>query len=199
MTFYYFVNVSKNIDDFSGKTDIRDIGIVSLFEAIADANNWDSGDIIMAFPDKNNDPTMRYQNGDLELKCGLGKNDDSDDNYDNYDDDDNEIEKKENCTYCNDILEDHTYGNICKKHIPSYALYEESYEDLSNENEYYEELSERKLPNELDGYNDEYNNEYNETSDDEYNERSDDECRYYEDEGYGHENEGYQDETEECY
>lgn len=32
------------------------------------------------------------------------------------------------CTYCGDILKNNVYGNICGKHVPSYALWD--YDDL---------------------------------------------------------------------
>ena len=51
---------------------------------------------------------------------------------------DSEIEDSENeepkdyCNICNDILLNHIYGNVCKKHIPSYALHDlEMYDNLT--------------------------------------------------------------------
>ena len=64
--------------------------------------------------------------------------------YDEYDcgqcseeelDDEEELE---NCTICNCRLENHKYGNVCVKHIPSYALWddEEVYEVSCYEEDY---------------------------------------------------------------
>lgn len=36
-----------------------------------------------------------------------------------------EEDKKDYCEICNDILLNHMYGNVCKKHIPSYALHDD--------------------------------------------------------------------------
>lgn len=36
-----------------------------------------------------------------------------------------EYEEKENCEICEEVLVNHVYGNVCKKHIPSYALYDD--------------------------------------------------------------------------
>lgn len=158
MTFYYFVNVTKNLDDIAGKTNIKNRRIISLFEAIIDRNaksGWDSKDIIMAFPE-NDGLIMRYQDGDFEFKFECDEI---------IKQDDDKIKKK-NCTYCDDILVDYRYGNICGKHVPSYALWDHTPEDPDS---FYEELSERKLATELDveidieyynqGYED-YNYEY---------------------------------------
>ncbi|HBS53635.1 MAG TPA: hypothetical protein DD806_06520 [Flavobacterium sp.] len=209
MTFYYFVNVTKNIDDIAGKTDIKKVGILSLFESVIHANNWDSKDAIMAFPDQNDEqydhPIMRYHNGDFEFKfkcddcdsidedsCGCNDNDEGsidgieiDTDIDSDTKDKNE-EHLDNCTYCGDILRNHAYGNICGKHIPSYALWDDMVEDSdSNYSAFYEEFCERKLAIELDEYDcgqDDY--------DDRYDSRSDI------DQGYGYEDEG---EAESCY
>ena len=35
----------------------------------------------------------------------------------------NEEEEEEYCTICNNRLESHIYGNVCGRHIPSYALW----------------------------------------------------------------------------
>ena len=32
------------------------------------------------------------------------------------------------CNYCGDILENNLYGNICAKHVPSYALFDDTYD-----------------------------------------------------------------------
>jgi hypothetical protein len=41
-------------------------------------------------------------------------------------------EPKDYCNICNDILLSHIYGNVCKKHIPSYALHDlEMYDNLT--------------------------------------------------------------------
>jgi hypothetical protein len=43
-----------------------------------------------------------------------------------------EEEPKDYCNICNDILLTHIYGNVCKKHIPSYALHDlEMYDILT--------------------------------------------------------------------
>lgn len=216
MTFYYFVNVTKNIDDIAGKTDIKNVGILSLFESVIQANNWDSKDAIMAFPDQNDEqydhPIMRYHNGDFEFKfkcddcdsidedsCGCNESVDGIVAPNNSEIEKEQREKEEqeeydsneqrlaNCTSCGDKLRNHAYGNICEKHIPSYALWDndDTVEDSdSNYSAFYEELSERKLAIELDLYDcgqDDY--------DDRYDSRSDI------DQGYGYEDEG----CEECY
>jgi hypothetical protein len=51
--------------------------------------------------------------------------------FESYEDED-VYEEKENCEICEEVLVNHIYGNICKKHIPSYALYddEEIEEDM---------------------------------------------------------------------
>jgi hypothetical protein len=38
---------------------------------------------------------------------------------------DEEYKEKDNCEICEDVLVNHVYGNVCKKHIPSYALYDD--------------------------------------------------------------------------
>jgi len=45
-------------------------------------------------------------------------------------------EEKDNCEICNDVLLNHIYGNVCKKHIPSYALYDDDEEDDDDEEEF---------------------------------------------------------------
>jgi hypothetical protein len=230
MTFYYFVNVTKNIDDIAGKTDIKNVGILSLFESVIHANNWDSKDAIMAFPDQTDEqyeqydhPIMRYHNGDFEFKfkcdkcesidedsCGCNDNDEgSVDGIiapNNSEIDEKEQREKEeqeeydicegrrldNCTYCGDILRNHAYGNICGKHIPSYALWDDGndYESDSNYSAFYEELNERKLAIKLDLYDCGQDDSRSDIEDDRYDSRSDI------DEGYGYEDEG---EAECCY
>lgn len=215
MTFYYFVNVTKNLNDFAGKTNIKNVGIMSLFESVIHANNWDSKDAIMAFPVQSDEeydhPIMRYHNGDFEFKfkcdecdsidedsCGCGENEESVDGIiapnNSVDLELEEREKEEqeeydicegrldNCTYCGDKLRNHVYGNICGKHIPSYALWDDGndYESDSNYSAFYEELSERKLAIELDLYD--CGQDYD-IEDDRYS-RSDI------DQGYGYEDEG---------
>lgn len=208
MTFYNFVNVTQNIDDIAGKTNIKNVGILSLFESVIHANDWKSTDAIMAFPefdDEHDHPIMRYQNGDFEFKFKCDEcdsidedscvcNDDESDgiiapnnseiNEDEINDENDEQEnwedepKLDNCTYCGDILRNHTYGNICGKHIPSYALWDHTPEDFdSNYSAFYEELSERKLAIELDEYD--YGQDRSDIED-----------------GYGYECEG---EAESCY
>ena len=167
MSIYKFVNVTRNIDDVAGNTNILNIGIISLFESVVDANEWSTQDAIMAFPEKKSNPVLRYQNGDIELNTK--------DDFENADTEDDDIEE-ENCTYCGDILKDHIYGNICEKHVPSYALWDNE-DKLSNlkkmnlatgvsvnsftkalndynydREAFYEELSERRLAIELDEY-----------------------------------------------
>jgi hypothetical protein len=48
--------------------------------------------------------------------------------YGQYDEEFEE-EEKDNCEICNDVLLNHIYGNVCKKHIPSYALYDDDDEE----------------------------------------------------------------------
>jgi hypothetical protein len=209
---------------------------MSLFESVIHANNWDSKDAIMAFPDhdENDHPVMRYENGDFEFKfkcdecdsidedsCGCGDNESVDGIIapNNSEIDEKEQREKEeqeeynfcerqqreqeeyvtnepvldNCTYCGVKLRNHAYGNICGKHIPSYALWDNDDCDSewgrdSNYSAFYEELCERKLAIELDEYDcgqDDYDIE-----DDRYDSRSDI------DQGYGYEDEG---EAECCY
>lgn len=38
---------------------------------------------------------------------------------------DEKEDQKDYCEICNDILLNHMYGNVCKKHIPSYALHDD--------------------------------------------------------------------------
>ena len=140
MSIYKFVNVTKNIDDVAGNTNILNIGIISLFESVIDANGWSTQDAIMAFPEKKSNPILRYQNGDIELNTDKDCDDDCDDDI-----------EEENCTYCGAILKDHMYGNICEKHVPSYALWDNE-ENLNDREAFYEELSERRLAIELDEY-----------------------------------------------
>lgn len=45
---------------------------------------------------------------------------DTESEYVNYE----EENSKDYCNICNDILLNHIYGNVCKKHIPSYALHD---------------------------------------------------------------------------
>ena len=42
--------------------------------------------------------------------------------------DDYDYEEKENCEICDEVLVNHVYGNVCKKHVPSYALYDDDEE-----------------------------------------------------------------------
>jgi len=137
MSFYKFVNVTKNTSDTIEKTNILDIGIISLFESIIAANGWNSRDIIMAFPEKKENAIIRYKDGDFEFKLECDEE---------QEEEQEEEEEQYNCTICGDILYDNTYGNICKMHVPSYSLWEDN---LSTE-EFYEEISERKLAIELD-------------------------------------------------
>lgn len=51
---------------------------------------------------------------------------------DDYDSD-CESEEKENCNICDARLNNHNYGNVCKKHIPSYALWDDDLEDMVEE------------------------------------------------------------------
>jgi hypothetical protein len=130
MIFYYFVNVTKNIEDIAGATNIKNVGIISLFESVIQANNWDSKDAIMAFPEQSDKFIMRYSNGDFEFKFKCGECDLIEDFCGCND---NIIEVLDNCTYCGNVLQNHAYGNICGKHIPSYALWDDSdYEDDYN-------------------------------------------------------------------
>lgn len=196
MTFYYFVNVTQNLNDVAEKTDIRNIGILSLFESVIQANNWNSNDAIMAFPENQEDdhPVIKYVNGDFEFKfkcdecdsidedsCGCNKIDEDSYGCNAEEIDEDEI-KHENCTYCGVKLRNYTYGNICGKHIPSYALWDNPEDYNSNYSSFYEELCERKLAIELDEYD--YGQDYGQY------ERSDI------DDGYGYECEGME---ESCY
>ena len=79
-------------------------------------------------------------NSDLELK------------YDLIYDIDEDEDETENCTYCGAKLKNHVYGNICEKHIPSYALWDNTEDSDSNYSAFYEEIYERKLAIELDEY-----------------------------------------------
>ena len=57
------------------------------------------------------------------------------------------------CNYCGDILENNLYGNICAKHIPSYALFDNekyNYEDnYVNEKYTYEDIYQEYTKEEL--------------------------------------------------
>lgn len=48
------------------------------------------------------------------------------------------------CNYCGDTLENNLYGNVCARHVPSYALWDEPEEDIYSEDIYpeytYEEM-----------------------------------------------------------
>jgi len=189
MTFYYFVNTTKNLDDIAGMTNIKNVGILSLFEAIISANGWSHKDVIMAFPENKKGHVIRYANGDFEFKY----DEDFEEIIDTEIDEDETEECVNNCTYCGDILRNHIYGNICGKHIPSYALWEDSdaNDKDSNYSAFYEELCERKLTMELD-LDDNEDDEYN-YEDDRYNYEED---RYDYDQGLGYECEGQE---ESCY
>lgn len=141
MSYYCFVNVTKNVDDYAGKTNIQNIGLLSLFESVIYTNEWNDKDIIMAFPEVKSNVIIIYVGGDLEMKmeCDLEMECDY---------------EASNCNICDEKLLNHDYGNVCIKHIPSYALWDEDSE--VEEPEDYEELSERKLSNELDGYGYDY-------------------------------------------
>ena len=53
------------------------------------------------------------------------------DSEEEIEDSENE-EPKDYCNICNDILLSHIYGNVCKKHIPGYALHDlEMYDNLT--------------------------------------------------------------------
>jgi len=201
MTFYYFVNVTRNLDDIAGKTNIKNVGIMSLFEAIISANGWNSNDSIMAFPETDEEydhPVMRYVNGDFEFKFKCDECDSIDEDSCGCNPNNSEIDTEidcdeepvDNCTYCGDILRNHAYGNICGKHVPSYALWETDVNDKdSNYSAFYEELSERKLAIELD----EYDCGQDDIEDDRYNYEND---RYDYDQGFGYEDECFE---ESCY
>lgn len=75
--------------------------------------------------------------------------------YGQYDEEFEE-EEKDNCEICNDVLLNHIYGNVCKKHIPSYALYDDEEEFDDDEEEFDED-------------NEEDDDEDNEEDDDIYN------------------------------
>ena len=53
-------------------------------------------------------------------------------------------EEKDNCEICNDVLLNHIYGNVCKKHIPSYALYDDDddEEEFDDDEEEFDEDNE---------------------------------------------------------
>ena len=63
-------------------------------------------------------------------------------------------EEKDNCEICNDVLLNHIYGNVCKKHIPSYALYDEEEEFDDEEEEEYDD-EEEEYDDEEEEYDDE--------------------------------------------
>lgn len=67
MSYYQFVNVTKNLNNLDD-INIKNIGILSLFDSIIQFNNWKKSDVIMAFPIKKNNPIFRYSCGDIELK-----------------------------------------------------------------------------------------------------------------------------------
>ena len=110
MSFYFFVNVSKNIDDIAGKTDILNIGVIELFSNIIHANNWKFEDTIIGFPEKNSDPIIRYSEGDIEFKMEDNKNVD-------LEEDENTIVENtivENAIGENAIELDIEFTNYCK-------------------------------------------------------------------------------------
>lgn len=174
MAFYRFVNVTKNVDDYSGKTNIQNVGMLSLFESVISTNGWNEQDVIMAFPEIKENPILRYAGGDIEMKIECDECVDDNHCYcQEIADDASDISVastvKSNCNICGDHLENHDYGNVCVKHIPSYALWEGGIAPLrrvdeeidmdgyltqeeydSDRDAFYEELSERKLVNELD-------------------------------------------------
>jgi hypothetical protein len=67
---------------------------------------------------------------------------DKDEGYEDYvDEDEFEDEEKDNCEICEDVLVNNKYGNVCKKHIPSYALYDnEDYVESDVESEFLEDV-----------------------------------------------------------
>jgi hypothetical protein len=81
-------------------------------------------DMDMTFEDWNEMLEERKLAMDIgEYDCGQVDNDDYDDDYDG------ESEEKENCNICHAYLKNHNYGNVCKKHIPSYALWDDDTEN----------------------------------------------------------------------
>ena len=73
----------------------------------------------------------------LAIECGeydCGQCDDDLISQESFDDEE-EYEEKENCEICEEVLVSHVYGNVCKKHIPSYALYDNDDNEDNEDNE----------------------------------------------------------------
>ena len=66
--YYQFVNTTRNINDYTCKRNIKINGILSLIDVIINENDWNSNDVIMGFPIIKNNPVLRYQDGDFQLK-----------------------------------------------------------------------------------------------------------------------------------
>jgi hypothetical protein len=66
--------------------------------------------------------TYKEEMNERKLAMELGEYDCGQSDYD--------YEENENCNICHDILKNHNYGNVCKKHIPSYALWDNEIEDF---------------------------------------------------------------------
>jgi hypothetical protein len=86
-----------------------------------------------AFYEELNERLLAIEYG--EYDCGQCSEEDMCDWKSQYsfDEGDEDVyEEKENCEICEEVLVNHVYGNVCKKHIPSYALYDDE-EDVDME------------------------------------------------------------------
>jgi hypothetical protein len=72
-----------------------------------------------------------YDCGQCDESFEEGEEDICDESFEEGEEDicDDVYEEKENCEICEEVLVNHVYGNVCKKHIPSYALYVEEEDD----------------------------------------------------------------------
>ena len=85
-----------------------------------------------AFYEELHERMLAIENG--EYDCGQC----SDSEFDEFFEEEIE-EELENCTICNSHLENHKYGNVCAKHIPSYALWDEDDEEYEDEHDEHED------------------------------------------------------------
>jgi hypothetical protein len=172
MSYYRFKNQTKCIFDKNQDfINIQSIGILSLFDTIITANNWDSYDEIIALPRNYKHPILIYWNGNLTMDFEEIKELEV-------------IEEKEiNCTWCGDILKNHLYGNICGKHTPSYALWDEHDTQSDDEMSEYEYNKHEDLHTQPDDEMSEYEfNDYDQLYDDYQSQGY--ECECYEESGY---------------
>lgn len=81
-----------------------------------------------AFYEELNERLLAIECG--EYDCGQCSEEDMCDWKSQYsfEEGDDVYEEKENCEICGDVLMSHVYGNVCKKHVPSYALYDDEEE-----------------------------------------------------------------------